>query len=84
MGQNVVKINTQIYDVYNVNDVPMDVASLHNSQLTALHESLTSNPLTLQRNQGPQVGGVNVPRSPGQLVISSPSCGTFLLGKVGS
>lgn len=45
MGQNVVKINMQIYDVYNVNDVPMDVASWHNSQLSqpfmeALHQTL--------------------------------------------
>lgn len=63
----------KIYSVYNVNDVPMDVASLHNSQLTALQESLTSNPSILERNQGPPMGKVNVPRSPGQLMISFPS-----------
>ena len=32
--QNIIKINMQIYDVYYVSNAPMDMASLHDSQLS--------------------------------------------------
>lgn len=53
MGQNVVKINMQIYDVYNVSDIPMDVASCHNSQLSQpFMEALHQTPLSYKEIKG--------------------------------